>query len=653
VAVRAEEDHIRVLGGPAFPDVQRALGEKLPKPLLVEVHERDTGARPDAELVKEWPRVRVFRHRLNGASRAEVRLGPRYAPAVSAGPLLVFGPRSWTYDFGPQHPLTPRRFGPGIDLLRAVGAEPGLAPEPASDSDLMRVHTQRYLSAVKRLSADPDGPAEAGIGRGGDDPAFAGMHDAAASVAGGSLGAVEAILRGDVEHAFHPGGGLHHAMPDRASGFCIYDDPALAIARARDAGLRVLYLDLDVHHGNGVQAIHAADPGVLTISFHESGRYLFPGTGFVNELGWGPAAGTVVNVPLEPGAGDNAWLAAVRGLVPALAAAFGPDLIVSQHGADSHAWDPLAHLRVTTTAMGDAARLIDRLAHGHAGGRWLATGGGGYDAYRVVPRTWSLVWLAGAHRAAPDETPPGWRARWAAEAARYGQSPPPSRFDDEPNAGDPFGVEQGRAEAASAETANLVREIVVPRLIREAEDRGWWRADTEGPVSSSGVLSGVSQGSESAPTILRNVDMSRLAGLRLGSHVIPPFHPAGGLAILAAAVGAGSRLTVALAGDRIVGVALLTGEPGGTWALAVVGVAPSNRRQGIGTALLRAALETVGADRVSATTGVAERDPHDPLPVETRTIIARRLFESGGFRISAAPGARGRADPAALVARRG
>ena len=137
-------------------------------------------------------------------------------------------------------------------------------------------------------------------------------------MAGGSLRAVEAILRGDVEHAFHPGGGLHHAMPARASGFCIYNDPALAIAAARRAGLRVLYVDLDVHHGDGVQAIHLDDPGVLTVSIHESGRTLFPGTGFIDELGDGVAAGTSVNLPLEAGTGEGAWLAGVRALVPAL-----------------------------------------------------------------------------------------------------------------------------------------------------------------------------------------------------------------------------------------------------------------------------------------------------------------------------------------------
>src|SRR5437773_2470172 len=259
-----------------------------------------------------------------------------------SGPLLVYGPLSATYDFGPSHPLTPRRFGPGIDLLRAIGAEPGLAPEPATDDELLMSHTARYLAVVRRFSEPGHGwmDPEAGIGEGGDDPPFVGMHEAAASVAGGSLRAMEAILRGEVEHAFHPGGGLHHAMPGRASGFCIYDDPAIAIARARQAGKRVLYVDLDVHHGDGVEAIHAGDPGVLTVSFHESGRYLFPGTGFVDEVGEGPAAGTVVNVPLEPDTGETAWLEAVRTLLPELAATFGPALIVSQHGADSHAWDP-------------------------------------------------------------------------------------------------------------------------------------------------------------------------------------------------------------------------------------------------------------------------------------------------------------------------
>jgi acetoin utilization protein AcuC len=381
-------------------------------------------------------------------------------------PLLVFGPRSLDYDFGPAHPLTPRRFGPGIDLLRELGAEPGLAPEPATDDELLLVHTRHYLDVVKRFSGFDHGwmEPEAGIGVGGDDPPFHGMHDAAAAVAGGSLRAVEAILSGDVVHAFHPGGGLHHAMPSRAAGFCVYNDPALAIARARLDGLRVLYVDLDVHHGDGVEAIHAADPGVLTVSFHESGRYLFPGTGFATDVGEGAAAGTVVNVPLPPDTGDEAWLRAVRSLVPELADAFRPDLVVSQHGADSHVWDPLAHLRNTVTSMGAAARLVHELAHEHAGGRWLATGGGGYDAYRVVPRSWSLVWLAAVHGDPPRETPEGWRERWAAEAQRYGQAPLPRTFDDPPMPTEPPIAREVER------TVEEVRARVLP-LLREAVRR--------------------------------------------------------------------------------------------------------------------------------------------------------------------------------------
>jgi acetoin utilization protein AcuC len=298
---------------------------------------------------------------------------------------------------------------------------------------------------------------EAGIGW-GDNPPFPGMHEAAAAVAGGSIRAMEAILRGEAAHAFHPGGGLHHAMPSRASGFCIYDDPALAIARARRGGLRVLYVDLDVHHGDGVAAIHADDPDVLTVSFHESGRSLFPWTGFADEIGEGAAAGTVVNVPLPPNTGDSVWLEAVGVLLPDLAAAFRPDVVVSQHGADSHIWDPLAHLRNTVTSMGAAARLVHDLAHAHAGGRWLATGGGGYDAYRVVPRSWSLVWLAAAHREVPAATPEAWRERWTAEAARFGQAPLPATFDDPPTPTEP-----GTA-AVVRRTVDGVRTSVLPLL---------------------------------------------------------------------------------------------------------------------------------------------------------------------------------------------
>jgi acetoin utilization protein AcuC len=547
---------------------------------------------------------------------------------VNDGPLLVYGPRSESYDFGPGHPLTPRRFGPGIDLLRTVGAVPGLAPEPAGDPELLEVHAAGYLAAVTRLSLDPAGAAEAGLAIYGDDPPFRGMHEAAAAVAGGSLRAMEAILRGEVEHAFHPGGGLHHAMRSRASGFCIYNDPALAIAAARRAGLRVLYVDLDVHHGDGVQAIHYADPGVLTFSIHESGRTLFPGTGFEDELGEGVAAGTSVNLPLEAGTGEGPWLAGIRAIVPGLAAAFGPDLIVSQHGADSHAWDPLAHLRVTTTAMGKAARLVDELAHRYAGGRWLATGGGGYDVYRVVPRTWTLTWLAGAHREAPATIDPGWRERWTAEAAAYGQDPPPSTFDDPPNAGLPDSELERLAEARSLETIARVRDLALPRLLVVAEDRGWWDPLKAPP---SGARTSSTSSDVGALEVLAELKLETVERLALAPRTIAPFDAVVGGAILLAALRAGCRASGSVIGDALVGVALVlpSGDPDQPDELITLGVAPDYRRQGIATALLGA---LAGSGRpLVARVGVAERDVVDPLPITDRLAIADRLLARPGM----------------------
>jgi acetoin utilization protein AcuC len=570
---------------------------------------------------------------------------------VSDAPLLVFGPRSLTYDFGPSHPLTPRRFGPGIDLLRALGAEPGLAPEPATDEDLLLCHTPRYLAVVRRFSEPDDDPrtdAEAGIGP-GDDPPFPGMHDAAAAVAGGSLRAIEAILSGDAEHAFHPGGGLHHAMPGRASGFCIYDDPALAIARARQAGKRVLYVDLDVHHGDGVEAIHAADPGVLTVSFHESGRYLFPGTGFVSDVGEGVAAGSVVNVPLEPETGEAAWLTAVSSIVPELAAAFAPDVIVSQHGCDTHAWDPLAHLLVTTTAMGSAARLVDALAHRWASGRWLATGGGGYGVYRVVPRAWAHVWLAGAHREAPDRLPMAWRERWAAESARYGDPSPPEALDDAPNAGLPMSPSQAEAEDRSLQTAEVARRLAVPLLIREAVDGGWW-SPLDGPAPAA---AGASRAGDAGATIVDLPDRSTLERLEFAPRLVAGLDPASLRAILDP-----SRLdvTIAVEGSRVVGLVAsmaATTDAGSPRSILAIGVAPGARRRGLATQLLSRHLASFDpATAWSATVTGAERDPVEPLDRNLRATIARRLFERSGFTVQPAGGQIGRADPAAIEATR-
>jgi acetoin utilization protein AcuC len=619
---------------------------------------------------------------LDGRATSATLLRPRgIVPTVD--PILVFGPWSERYDLGPGHPLTPRRFGPGIDLIRTVTELAGggpireLPPEPATDDQLRWVHAARYLEVVRRFSEQPFGGWEAGIGP-GDTPAFAGMHEASAAVAGGSILAMDAILRGDTSHAVHPGGGLHHAMPDRASGFCVYDDPALAIARARQDGLRVLYVDLDVHHGDGVQAIHQADPGVVTFSIHQSGRTLFPGTGFVAELGEGTATGTSLNLPMEPGTGERGWLAALRSVLPEIGATFRPDVVVSQHGADAHAWDPLANLRVTTTAMGAAARLVHAIAHRWAAGRWLATGGGGYDAYRVVPRTWSLVWLAASHLEAPTAVPAAWRARWQAEAERYGQEPLPEELDDEPNAGLRMDGTQEAADRRAVETAVLVRELAVPALVRAAGDLGWWRATEDLDAS------GTTQPGEGAPAparrvapdavpeIVDSVDASTWARLGLADRVIPPGEPATAKALVLAALQGSHavRVTAAVAGGSVVGAAI-SAAPEGRRLLLGLGVAPDHRRRGLGAELLRRHVgSTRGARRDGrgavdsdaagvavelweAAVTVGERDPVEPLDRAIRGAIARRLLEGAGFRVERAGGLVEAADPGALVGRRG
>ncbi len=565
--------------------------------------------------------------------------------------LLVFGPRSIDYDFGPGHPLTPRRFGPGIDLLRSVGAVPSIAPAPAPDEELRWCHSPGYLEVVRHFSVDPYGFGEAGISEGGDCPPFTDMHEVSAAVAGGSLRAVESIMRGDVEHAQHPGGGLHHAMPGRAAGFCIYNDPALAIARARRDGLRVMYIDLDVHHGDGVQAIHWDDPGVLTFSIHETGRALFPGTGEVGEIGEGVAAGSSVNVPLLPGTGERAWIAALESLLPELAATFGPDLIVSQHGADSHAWDPLAHLNVTTTAHGTAARLVDRLAHLHAGGRWLATGGGGYDSYRVVPRTWALTWLAGAHREVPSSVPEAWRERWAAEGARYGQAPLPTTFEDLPNAGLTFDAAQEAAEAQSAGVAALVRRTLVPRLVREARDRGWW--DPLGRVE--GAMPGVADHGVGRPAVLSVVAAQTWDRLTLAPGVVSPADPNAAHALVGAAIRDRARVSAAVLGTRIVGLAVSRWADGAARdELLALGVAPKWRRQGLAGRLLEANLAAVrpgDVERVAEVT-VAERDVLEPIDRGVRDSIARRLLEQAGYHVEFAEPDIRTIDPLAVRGRR-
>jgi acetoin utilization protein AcuC len=298
------------------------------------------------------------------------------------------------------------------DTLAALGAfdRPGarlLAPREATLAEIARIHSDAYIAAVQRASADPEGDhARWGLAAEGDTPPFRGMHEASLLTTGATLRGLEAVLAGDVAFAFNGAGGLHHAMRDRASGFCIYNDPAIACAVLADRGLRVAYVDIDAHHGDGVQAAFYDTDRVLTISLHETGRALFPGTGFADERGTGAGAGYSVNVALPPYTDDRAYIAAFDAVVPPLVERFRPDVLVTQQGIDPHFSDPLTHLALSTRAREHAVRAF------RAFGRpWVAMGGGGYSL-DAVRRSWSIEYLVMLGAPVPDELhdpdPPDW-----------------------------------------------------------------------------------------------------------------------------------------------------------------------------------------------------------------------------------------------------
>jgi acetoin utilization protein AcuC len=376
---------------------------------------------------------------------------------VSGRAGLVLCPEARIYDHGPEHPLRPQRVLFTWDLIGACGLleAPGvstLACHASSDEELAFVHSADYIDATRRAGHGETGEWwRYGYGP-GDNPIFPQMHEAGAFVAGASVAAAQAVREGRVDHAFNAAGGLHHAMPARASGFCVYDDPALAIAWLLREGVHpIAYVDVDVHHGDGVQAIFYEDPRVLTISLHESGEFLFPGSGFVTERGAAGGEGTKVNVPLPPGTTDEAWLAAFRAVVPPVVRAFGPKVLVTQLGCDTHVTDPLAHLRLTTRAYRETAAELHALAHEVADGRWVATGGGGYQWASVVPRAWTTYFAAMCHTELSDDLPEGWIEQVEFEL-RGGV---PVTFSDPPVEGDAL-------DAGTEATIGIVRQTCFP-----------------------------------------------------------------------------------------------------------------------------------------------------------------------------------------------
>ncbi|WP_253904285.1 acetoin utilization protein AcuC [Arthrobacter sp. Br18] len=337
------------------------------------------------------------------------------APALPT--QVVWNESMLAYNFGGHHPMNPERLALTARLARDAGllelpSVTVVEPIVAEDGELAAVHSAEYIAAVREVSANP-GDARPELGLCTDDnPGFPGMHEASARLVGGSLLAADSIVSGEAVHAVNFGGGMHHAARAKASGFCIYNDAAAAVQRLLDRGVqRVLYIDVDAHHGDGTESIFWDDSRVLTISLHETGMSLFPGTGFASETGGSRAEGYAVNVALPTVAGDSAVLRAFHAIVPQLAGVFAPDVIVSQHGCDSHVTDPLTNLRLSVDAQHAMMLAVRDLAAEFCGGRWISTGGGGYNLTSVVPRSWALLIAvaAGAPLNPKSPVPPAWR----------------------------------------------------------------------------------------------------------------------------------------------------------------------------------------------------------------------------------------------------
>ncbi len=327
------------------------------------------------------------------------------------------------YDLGGGHPMTPVRYRLAVELIAAYGLldRPDVAvldPRPATVEEIERVHPAAYVAAIRRFSDDPalslawEVQQQWGITPpGGDTPAVPGLHDRAASVCGVTMAPVLDVWEGRSRQAIGVGGGLHHALLQRAQGFCVYNDPAVAIQALLDAGAeRVAFVDIDAHHGDGVQWIFYEDPRVLTCSVHESGRYLFPGTGFLAERGAGDALGTAVNVPLPPFAGDEPYVRAIEEVVAPAVRAFRPDALVVEPGWDGHHSDVLTHLQITMDGFERAAGLLRGLAAEVTDGRFAAVGGGGYTG-DVLARGTALFFSRMLGVELDDELPAGWRER--------------------------------------------------------------------------------------------------------------------------------------------------------------------------------------------------------------------------------------------------
>jgi acetoin utilization protein AcuC len=324
---------------------------------------------------------------------------------------VIWDDRYLDYDFG-DHPMHPVRLDLTIRLARELGVLDSVAlhrPEAADETALLTAHAADYLSALRIASENPD---YVGFGLGtADDPVFPRMFEIGSLIAGGSLAAVQDVWTGQTQHSVNIAGGLHHAMRNQASGFCLINDLVVAIRWLLDHGAeRIAYVDVDVHHGDGVQTAFYDDPRVLTVSVHQHPATLFPGTGLASEVGTGVAEGSAVNLALPPGTADDEWLRAFDAVVPSVVRAFKPQILLTQCGCDTHHDDPLADMKLTVDGQRAALQSLHRLAHASAESKWVAFGGGGYGVLRCVPRTWTnlIAEVAGRPIDPATEIPQRW-----------------------------------------------------------------------------------------------------------------------------------------------------------------------------------------------------------------------------------------------------
>ncbi|MCM3002826.1 acetoin utilization protein AcuC [Priestia koreensis] len=347
--------------------------------------------------------------------------------------VFVYSKDLLNYKFSDNHPFNQLRVKLTYDLLRMskeLNEQDIVLPRVATDEELSLIHDPNYIQAVKLASEGKLPTVEAnnyGLGT-EDTPMFANMHEASSYLVGGTLVAADYVMSGQANHALSLGGGLHHGFRGKASGFCIYNDSAVAIKYIQQKyNAKVLYIDTDAHHGDGVQWAFYDDPSVCTFSIHETGRYLFPGTGNVNERGYGEGYNYSFNIPVDAFTEDESWIDSYSTALREVTEFFKPDVILTQNGADAHYYDPLTHLSATTAIYREIPKLAHELAHQYCEGRWIAVGGGGYDIWRVVPRAWSFIWLEMNNRFLQGDLPKEWIDKWSS----YSPVPLCTTWDDQ------------------------------------------------------------------------------------------------------------------------------------------------------------------------------------------------------------------------------